>query len=98
MAEDGRYDGAGTEAVGGDGTTLVRTSLVTLPAALDRHYEYLTASQGRMGLNLLYGRKLQSEKLRIFALLNAQYQRAWSVTEDIENHHQTISLTLGCTF
>ena len=97
-AEDGRYDGDGADTVGGVSTTLVRTSLVTLPAALDRHYEYMTASQGRIGFNLLYGRKLQSEKLRIFALFNAQYQRAWSVTEDIENHHQTFSLTLGCTF
>ena len=97
-AEDGRYDGAGDEANPSSGTTLIRTSLVTLPRVLDQHYDYQTASQGRVGLNLLYGRKLRAQRLRVFALLAARYQRAWSVTEDIENHHQTISLTLGCTF
>jgi len=94
MAEDGYYDSASTST----GATLIRTSLVTMPAVLLQHYDYLTASQGRAGLNLLYGRKLHSQRLRIFALLSARYQRAWSVSADVENHHQSVSLTFGCTF
>lgn len=94
MADDGYYDGVSD----GTGAMLIRTSLVTLPAALQQHYEYQTASQGRLGVNLLYGRTLQSYKLRIFALLSARYHQAWSVSEDVENHHQTFSLTIGCTF
>jgi len=98
MAEDGSYDGTGRDASGDASSTLIRTSLVTLPAALQQHYDYLTASQGNVGLNLLYGRRLYADRIRIFALLSARYQRAWSVTADVENHHQTISLSLGCTF
>ena len=98
MAEDGNYDGAGEGTSGDAGLTLIRTSLVTLPAALQQHYDYLTASQGNVGLNLLYGRRLYADRIRIFALLSVRYQRAWSVTADVENHHQTISLSLGCTF
>ncbi len=98
MAEDGNYDGAGEGNSGDAGSTLIRTSLVTLPSALQQHYDYLTASQGNVGLNLLYGRRLYADRIRIFALLSARYQQAWSVTADVENHHQTFSLSLGCTF
>ena len=98
MAEDGSYDsmGEGTSAIAK--STLIRTSLVTLPAVLQQQYDYLTAPQGRVGLNLLYGRRLQNNRLRLFALLSAQYQQAWSVTADVEKHHQIISFSLGCTF
>ena len=98
MAEDGKYDGANGGASGDASSTLIRTSLVTLPAALQQHYDYLTASQGNVGLNLLYGRRLYADRIRIFALFSTRYQRAWSVTADVENHHQTFSLSLGCTF
>ncbi len=94
MAEDGYYGGTS----GDTGVELIRTSLTTLPAALQQNYDYLTASQGCVGLNLLYGRNLYARQLRVFALLSARYQQAWSVSEDVENHHQTISLTVGCTF
>lgn len=98
MAEDGNYDGTNGGASGDASSTLIRTSLVTLPSALQQHFDYLTASQGNVGLNLLYGRRLYANRIRIFALLSARYQRAWSVTADVENHHQTFSLSLGCTF
>ncbi len=98
MAEDGNYDGAGEGNSGDAESTLIRTSLVTLPSALQQHFDYLTASQGNVGLNLLYGRRLYADRIRIFALLSARYQQAWSVTADVENHHQTISLSFGCTF
>lgn len=98
MAEDGNYDGTGEGTSGDAGSTLIRTSLVTLPSAFQQHFDYLTASQGNVGLNLLYGRRLYADRIRIFALLSVRYQRAWSVTADVENHNQTISLSLGCTF
>lgn len=94
MAEDGYYDSNSDQT----GATLIRTSLATLPAVLRQHYDYLTASQGHVGLNLLYGRKLRAERLCLFVLLTARYQKAWSVTADVENHHQTFSLMLGCNF
>ena len=98
MADDGVYPAAAGGASEGDGATLVRTSLVTLPQALVRHYDYLTATQAAAGLNLLYGRRLHADRIRVFALLSARYERAWEVTADVENHHQTISFSLGCTF
>ncbi len=98
MAEDGSYDATGEGTSDDAGSALIRTSLITLPTALQQHYDYLTASQGNVGLNLLYGRRLYADRVRIFALLSARYQRAWSVTADVENHHQTVSFSLGCTF
>ena len=98
MAEDGSYDNVAEGASGKVQSTLIRTSLVTLPSVLQQQYDYQTAPQGRVGLNLLYGRRLQGNRLRLFALLSAQYQQAWSVTADVEKHHETISFSLGCTF
>ena len=94
MAEDGWYG----EAASSQTTALIRTNLVTLPTALQQHYDYLTAPQGCAALRLLYGHTLRSARLRLFALLDFRFQHAWSVTADVEKHHQAISLALGCTF
>ena len=79
-------------------SSLSSGTVATLPAALQQHYDYLTAPQGSLVLSLLYGRQLSHHPLRPFVRLDAHYHRAWSVTADVETHCQGLSLTAGCTF
>jgi len=89
MAKDGEYATAGVI----EGTA----SVVTFDTALLQQYDYLTSPQSGISASLHYGRRL-SPALRLYALLSAHFQRAWSASSAIEKHRESISCSLGCTF
>lgn len=93
--------GGGTRANDGsyDSSSSTTSNLYTSGNLLNQQADYLTSTQGKMGVKLEYGRLLKQVPLRLYILLDAHWQKAFDTNYAWEDtFRQHLGLSVGCSF
>lgn len=102
-ADDCTYDGLSnsSNSSGNESTSgrIVSTNLYTSADLLKQQTDYLVSPQANCGFSAEYGHQLKKAPIRLYLILNAQWQKAFDTTYQWDDtRRQQLGLKIGCSF
>ncbi|MBO6013048.1 MAG: hypothetical protein J6P82_05970, partial [Bacteroidales bacterium] len=102
-ADDCTYDGLSnsSNSSGNESTSgrIVSTNLYTSADLLKQQTDYLVSPLANFGFSAEYGHQLKKAPIRLYLILNAQWQKAFDTTYQWDDtHRQQLGLKIGCSF
>ncbi len=93
--------GGGTRANDGcyESSSSTTSNLYTSDNLLNQQADYMTSTQGKVGVSVEYGRLLKQAPIRLYIRLNTIWHKAFDTTFEWEDtYRQHLEFSLGCSF